>query len=329
MGAGSSAVVLMALLISGYLFNLNFYPVRYYSNKAEGQKLFFMAAGSGLLLGALVFGGLGLLRSQLGNDHFIIQAAAAINGAIPVPHASRLLVTMVTSVALARLLNLISVSLVGGRGAFADSPDGRKARSRAQRVYDRLTEREGGAMAQLLRRAVDEQKLVMLTLKSRKIYCGRVFEIPFDLDEDRACIEILPSFSTWRDKDNLKLGEPRTEYPVNDLWEAQQRLYSVEEQLRLVDAHLSDPAFSDMKDTERGRKFLRRVKRGFEQERDELDSLIREVSGGREIDIDDWIKVILIKEIESLSFYDSEAYQDWFASKRPMPDAGTACAETF
>lgn len=324
MGAGSSAIVLMALLISGYLFNLNFYPVRYYSNKAEGQKLFFMAAGSGMLLGALVFGVLGLLRTQLNNDSSIILVAGAINGAIPVPHASRLLATMVTSVALARLLNLISVWLVGGRGALADSPDGLKARSRAQRVYDRLTEREGGAMAQLLRRAVDEQKLVMLTLKSRKIYCGRVFEIPFDLDEDRACIEILPSFSTWRDKDSLKLGEPRTEYPVNDLWEAQQRLYSVEEQLSLVDAHLSDPAFSDMKDTERGRKFLRRVKRGFEQERDELDSLIREVSSGREIDINDWIKVILIKEIESLSFYDSEAYKDWFASKRPILDAETA-----
>ncbi|TMN19670.1 hypothetical protein [Pseudoxanthomonas sp. X-1] len=311
----------MALLISGYLFNLNFHPVRYYSNRAEGQKLFFMAAGSGLLLGAMVFGVLGLLRPYLASDNLVLKAAAALNGAIPIPHAGRLLATIITSIVSARLLNLASVWLVGGRGALAHSPDGIKARSRAQRVYDRLTERDGGAMAQLLRRAVDEQKLVMLTLKSRKIYCGRIFEIPFDLGEDRACIEILPSFSTWRDKDNLRMGVARTEYPVIDLWAAKQRLYSVEEQLRLVGVHLSDPKFEVLRSTERGRKFIRRVKRGFERERDELTSLIREASGGREININDWIKVILVKEIESLSFYDSGAYKDWFADKKEAEKA--------
>lgn len=171
-------------------------------------------------------------------------------------------------------------------------------------------------MAQLLRRAVDEQKLVMLTMKSRKIYCGRVFEIPFDLTDDRACIEILPSFSTWRDKDTLRMGD-RTDYPVIDLWAAKQRLYSIEQQLELVDQHSSERDFSVLRTTDLGKRFLRRVRRNFERERDEIIDLIRGFSGGRDIDINDWIKVVLIKEIESLSFYDPDAYKDWFAAKLP------------
>lgn len=319
MGAGSSAVILMALLISGYLFNLIFHPVRYYSNKAEGQKLFFMAAGSGLLLGALVFAALGLLRPYLGDEHWLVLVGAAFNAAVPIPYASRLLTTIVTAAVLATLLNRASVWMVGGKSASVHLLDSTKTRSRAQRVYDRLTERDGGSMAQLLRRAVDEQKLVMLTLKSRKIYCGRIVETPFDLSEDRACIEMLPSFSTYRNKDDLRMGGERTEYPVIDLWAAKQRLYSVEEQLRLFETYLADPDLAKLISTDKGRKFVRRAKRGVERDRDELRALIRQVSGGREINVDDWIKVIFIKEIESLSFYDPDSYRDWFAMK---PEGG-------
>lgn len=321
MGAGSSAIILMALLISGYLFNLIFHPVRYYSNKAEGQKLFFMAAGSGLLLGTLVFGVLGLLRPYLGDDHWLVLMAAAFNDAVPVPHASRLLTTIIASAVLAKLLNGASVWIVGGRSTSVHLFDRSRTRSRAQRVYDRLTERDGGAMAQLLRRAVDEQKLVMLTLKSRKIYCGRIVETPFDLNEDRACIEMLPSFSAYRNKDDLRMGQERTEYPVIDLWAAKQRLYSLEEQLQLFEKYLSRSDFAKFIGTEKGKKFVRRAKRGMEKDRDELRDLIRRVSGGREINVDDWVKVIFIKEIESLSFYDPDSYKDWFATK-PESEVG-------
>lgn len=61
-------------------------------------------------------------------------------------------------------------------------------------------------MAQLLRRAADQQKLVMLTLKSRKIYCCRIFEVSPDISSAEACVDILPSFSAYLDKDTLKIG---------------------------------------------------------------------------------------------------------------------------
>lgn len=38
--------------------------------------------------------------------------------------------------------------------------------------------------------------------------------------------------------------------------------------------------------------------------------------GKKDFDIADWIKVISIKEIESASFYDPDAYTAWF-SKAP------------
>lgn len=347
MGAGSSAIVLMALLISGYLFNLVFHPVRYYSKKAEGQKLLFMAAASGLVIGAVVFLALGLLRPHLGPGNPLLLIAEAINSAIPVTHASRLLATLLASFLLAKALNYISVWLVRGKAslvlykageakeslyarayvtiwrwrvghvaASSSGLDDTKVRSRATRVYNRLTQKDAGSMAQILTRAMDEQKLVMFTLKSRKIYCGRVFEIPFDLDDDRTCIELLPSFSTWRDKDDLRMGDHRTEYPVIELWEARQRLYSVEKQLALIEKRLQEPSLAQLTNTPEGKKLVRRMRRPHERHREQLQTLIAKGVGGRKVVIEDWIKVIVLKEVESISFYDPDAYKVWFAAKR-------------
>lgn len=311
MTAGSSALILMSLLISGYLFNLIFHPFRYFSSRAEGQKLFFMAAGTGLVLGAVIFAVTGMARPWLDSHSWVLKVAHSLDAAIPIPYACRLLLTIAASVLLSGLLNFLSVQLVRGRRSEKVHANG-GSRSRAQCVYDRLTEQYGSPMAQLFRRAADRQKLVMITLRSRKIYCGRVFEVPPDIDFPDACIEVLPSFSACRDKDNLRMGESRTDYPVIDLWVARQRVYSLEEQIKLFDLEVKERFQAQVRDPI-GKKFFRRTKRMLEAELSEARQLVDNVSGGRDFDVSDWIKVIPIREIESASFYDSEAYKAWFS----------------
>ncbi len=318
MGAGSSAIAVLILVISGYIFNLIFHPVRYFSSRAEGQKLFFMSAGSGILLGAFVFLVVSGLKPHFAEGTWPLRLAQFVNQSIPVPYAFRLILALIGSVVLSSLLNLLSVKVVGGAKEKQHLLKG-TSRTRAQRVYDRLTETNGSSMAQLFRRAADKQSLVMLTLKSRKIYCGRIFEVPANIDAADACIEILPSFSAYRDKDSLRMGEHRTDYPVIELWIARQRLYTLEENLRLFDlnakrlylkmvgAH-SNPGLVN--------KFLRRTRRMLETQRNEAHDVVEGFQGRKDFDVEDWIKVISIKEVESASFYDPDAYTAWF-SKTP------------
>lgn len=321
MGAGSSAIVVLVLVISGYAFNLVFHPFRYFANRAEGQKLFFMSAASGILLGALVFLFVSGLKPHLPSGSILLNIAEFVNRAIPVPYAFRIMATLASALVGAWLLNFVSVWLVGGgrpEQELIKSSSGAKA----QRVYDRLTDRHGSAMAQLFRRAADKQKLVMLTLKSRKIYCGRIFEVPSNIDASDACIEILPSFSAYRDKDNLRMGEGRTEYPVIELWVARQRLYTLEQNLVLFDSNaqrLRSSATRDLRSPEMAEKLMRRVRRMLESQRREAEEVVSAFLFNRDIDVADWIKVISVKEIESASFYDPEAYTAWFAGGREAP----------
>jgi len=315
MGAGSSAIAVLVLVISDYVFNLVFHPVRYFSSRAEGQKLFFMSAGSGILLGALVFVVISGVKPCFSGDSWPLRFAQFLNQSIPVPFAFRLIVTLIASIVLSSFLNLFSVKIVRGAKKRQQLLKG-TSRTRAQRVYDRLTATNGSSMAQLFRRAADKQSLVMLTLKSRKIYCGRIFEVPPNIDAPDACIEILPSFSAYRDKDSLRMGDVRTDYPVIELWIARQRLHTLEENIQVFDqgeSNLYKQLIALQPNTELVKKFLRRTRRMLDSQRKEAQDVVEGFHGKKDFDVEDWIKVISIKEIESASFYDPDAYTKWFS----------------
>lgn len=296
MGAGGAALILLPLLISGYLFNLIFYPLRYFSNRADGQRLFFMAAGSGLLLGSAVFLMTGVLKAPAS---FVGSAlhdiAKGIDGSIPVPYACRLLATLFFSVAAAFSLNCV-LWLIYGRGK----------RPTAKRVYNKLTDAFGNPLCQLLRKAADKQKLVMLTLKSRKIYCGRILEVPPNIEREDACVELLPSFSSYRDKDTLRMGKEKTDYPVIALWEAKQYLFSREQMLKAFVLEISRYGYAAPEG------LIQREIEKIQTEISDAKAVIAQFGEPAGFSPADWMKVIAIKEIESASFYDADAYHVWF-----------------
>lgn len=300
----AAALALLPLIISGYLFNLIFYPFRYFSSRAEGQKLFFMAAGSGLFLGAAVFVGSALIKSlSFFESSLASEVAREIDAAIPVPHACKLLFTLFFAVGLAYLFNLI----LWLKHLY-------KGKSTGRCVYDNLTEKFGNPLDQLFRRAAETQKLVMITFQSRKIYCGRVMEVPGNLDAEGAFIEILPSFSGYRDKDTLSFGGKKTEYPVITLWEVKQYIYSIEQRLEITEQHLSgvqDERVRDILDKRRGK---------LEHDLAEARAVLAGVREPPDFDPNDWIKVFPVAEIESASFYDSRAYEVWFRGESGLSE---------
>lgn len=298
MTASASAITVLVLVISGYLFNLIFYPIRYFSARADGQKLFFMAAGTGLTIGAFVF----LVAAFLNGNTALTYAANQIDSAIPIPYACKLVSTIIFAIGLGLILNGLSILVL--RGICNKETD--------KQIYKWLIQLFGSPRAQLLRRAADDQRLVLITLKSRKVYCGRILRVPVDIESDSSCIEVLPIFSTYRDKDTLAFGR-KTNYPAIDVWELNQYIYTL-------------TAFRE--------KFCEDRPKisgdsGFDEKLASLNEKIAEATGAIEeiakkvdpnsIDIEDWAKVVPIKEIETLSFYDAEAYDAWFDSGAKMP----------
>lgn len=298
MAVGSVALLLLPLLISGYLFNLIFYPFRYFSNRAEGQKLFFMAAGSGFILGAVAFVFAHLIRPLLGAKAEGISEF--ISAAIPMPHAGKMILTLVAAVLLGFVFNGIAWL------RFC-----RRQKPTAKCVYDSLTRRFGNPLDQLFRQATEAQKLVVITFKSRKVYCGRVMEVPGNLGADGAFIELLPLFSGYRDKDTLCFGDRKTKYPVITLWEVKRYIYSVEQKIAIVDSHLRE--FRG----EAAHKFLMIRRRRLEKELAAAQSELEGVKEPPNFDPADWIKVFPVAEIESASFYDADAYEVWFKADQP------------
>ncbi|MGH8124109.1 MAG: hypothetical protein ACREPT_15235, partial [Rudaea sp.] len=292
---------------------LIFYPLRFFCGRADGQRLFFMSAGSGLALGLLAFLLTSVVRSNLPESSSITRIGLWVDRAIPVPFAGSLLLSLLLGPLLGLAANFLCLLLKKFASSSADMPT-------AKWTYKKMLDRFGSPMAQLFRRAADEQKLVLLSLKSRKIYCGRLLEVPFNLDVDNAYIELLPKFSGHRDKDTLELGKKRIEYPAITLWEAIRYLAERNAVREEIESSLRSATL-----TPQQTDILRQALSKVEREISELRDAINAIQAPAHFTIDDWKKVIPVGEIESASFFDSDAFGSWFQADegdKGGPDEG-------
>lgn len=299
--AGGAIASLLPLLTAGFLFLYIFYRTRFIVATAEGQKLFFMSAVAGLLLGLIAF------------------PIYKIPFAEPVRRIYALYYPEETGpLALALLLSL---ALSGGLNFMYFLNFQRKYRnseiSTWERVYRSLSSRYGTPLQRLLVNAISEQKLVMVTLSSRKVYCGRVLSLPPAFKLDDQYIEIIPKFSCARDKDKLTMLE-RLDYPIFEYWQA----CRWRDELRIS---VDKTEKSKTAPEERAAQIAK-------LQRFEVQIRQFEAQGAddylRSFNISEWTKVIPIKLIESASIYDERANQQWFSqtpepedSKPEVPDA--------
>lgn len=300
---GFAIAGLLPLFVSGFIFNLAFYPTRFFCSRAEGQRLLFLSAGSGLLMGIVAFGIYPLLIPWLvGWLPHAGQVGQWFHQAYPGVFSGPLVLAIVASPVFAlagNLALLIWTSCSGTR---------RKGIALRKVTFRWYIERFGSPMGQLLHRAVRDDKLLIVTLKSRKVYCGRVFEIPYAPDMESSQIELLPLFSGHRNKDNLQLVREGTDYPALSIWEAKRHLASLKKILQNLEGKKDQPTIESQNAINTAINNVRTRMQSAEEK-------LLAVGSGPDLVITDWFKILPLKEIETASIFDEAAYHAWFTTR--------------
>lgn len=308
---GSGAIALIPLIAAGFLFNLFWYRMRFLLSGAEGQRLFFASAASGIVLAAIAFPAYKLLS---------VQSPDAIDffeEYYPIPIAGELLLTLVLAVLLGAIFNLVEIVLM----AFSFGKTYRASWAifdwhfLQEQIHQKLMRYYANPFKQLLVDAFQREALVLLSLSSRKVYCGVIYKVTSLMRDEDQYVEIVPMFSAHRDKDSLDL-KGRLDYQVFSIWRIQRRVAALEsivaEVPRTNDETIRfEVAHSELEE-------LREVLKELTSRAPEyIDSL----------PINDWVKIIPLSEVETASIYDEAAYDAWFKDS-PQPGHSPSSTET-
>jgi hypothetical protein len=296
-GAGAGTWVLAALpfVVFGYLFIIAWPRTRYFSATADGQRLFFMCAAAGLLLAAVAYPAARLLDVR--------PVAAALEAAFGA-HAG-----YAETLALALLFGVPIVILLRRYDGPPGSQTEGEEDAKWHQMFRHLARQHGSPLQRLLISAEQDERLIAVTLTSRKFYCGVVLKLSPAFRSDDQYIEIIPMFSATRDKDTLHVRH-RIDYPVFDWWRATRR----RDQLQVLLDKIKD--FAPVP-SERAV-----ITESISKELDDVNERIGKVKGGlseadllARLSIRDWVKVIPLKLIESASIYDEAANRLWFSGR--------------
>ena len=181
------------------------------------------------------------------------------------------------------------------------------------------------ALDELLRQAVLADSLVLLCLKSRKVYCGVISEIRGNHESAIAHVQIIPAFSIARNKDTLQFEKStKTEYRAYHLKLAFERIRTLNAMIRdatilmrIFKVSFSRSTISDSNASKEVLRPLRQIIRKLITERKQLRRTLEPYGSPESFNIDEWVKVIPVTEIESASLYKDEDYDKWFSAVKP------------
>ncbi|MGN6227467.1 MAG: hypothetical protein ACTHNM_08535 [Dyella sp.] len=304
-----SLIGILPLILAGYLFNSIYYTKKFRLSKADGQRYFFACATTGLVIGALAFSVGYFIKTHFveghKSDEILVRTVVYVHHAIPFPYG----VTYVFALAMAYIMGHLGNGYLWVRKKY-------KARDDERRVsvwcYWRCMPEYITGLDVLLRRAISSDSLILLCLKSRKVYCGTISEVRGDHESSAAYLQIIPFFSITRDKDSLQFDwKTKTEYKAYSLKKALERQRSIKSALesakalakdvqKLVSESLGNLSFDFSAPVEE-----------LEQEQTLLEQELN-ILEGADIDLSEWVKVIPITELESISLYKDEDYAKWF-----------------
>ena len=170
--------LLLLPLIGGFLFVHLTHYFRFAAQRMDGYRLLFQAAIAGVVLSTV-----GRLAELLiGSTPLGPPLERYWNVFSPFPYSATSAVSLLLGPVFA-----LAVNLFIGR---------EKARDLEIRAH-------GNSLLKLLHRAEKEERLISLTLDSRKWYVGWVAESP-NLDPQEQYFRLLPFISGYRDKDSLE-----------------------------------------------------------------------------------------------------------------------------
>lgn len=306
-------LALLPVITAGFLFNVVWYRTRYITAGAEGQRLFFLCAASGFVIAAVAFP---LYREFIPN-----RINEFVECYYPGSHVGELMLALVLAPVAASLVNLrywvpISIKqrslLKGGAWEYA---------------YSKLSARYGNPIQKLLVSATESRQLVLLTLTSRKVYCGIIARMPINFQSDDLFVEIIPKFSATRDKDSLQLDN-KLEYQAFHIWTQKMRISSLEDVAEKVKAQIKKSGDAAM--SEEAMDPLRSLAHSYSEKIATLQARLGQIATSdylAKFDIQKWAKVVPASQIESASIFDDSAPESWF-TQAAKPNHPIAPART-
>lgn len=290
---------ILPVLTAGYLFVVICYKTRLLASQSEGQRLFFVCAASGLVMS-------GLAHAVLNWSWFLPFTWWEQGILAAIPEASRQhVLTFVLGPVMAIVFNLLYKSYYLARVADSKSSYASNPWEWTVSVYIRKSD---SPLYRMLVQALDSngEKLVLVSMKSRKVYCGTVRRLPIPQQSGDEFIEVIPMFSATRNKETLKFEE-KIQYPAFHLWRLQRRI----------------ALLRSMRDSAKEKE--EEYKKAIQQELSEREAKLESVAKNtpqdyvKNLDIDLWAKLIPVREIETLSLYDEESNERWFAPPENLP----------
>lgn len=292
-------LTLLPLMVAGFIFLVVCYPTRILIAHADGQRVFFSCGFAGLVLGYLVFSVYdswlpsGLKIGVFSDDNRFIQ------------NSGQIFLALLTAPALAYLVNFVLFIF-------------KRLNSSTHQIYGstwdwlfyRHAINEADPLSRLLALAAGSkgEKLVLISLSSRKVYCGAILRLPSAIKGADGHLEIIPKFSATRNKDTLTF-EKRLGYPAFEIWRVRSREALIKD---LIARAKTLGKHTDLENLHR--------------ELELIESFLAEVDSktspgyARNLVIEDWAKVIPFSEIETISFFDETSHAAFFPdSEQPAP----------
>ncbi len=284
------ALALLAIACSGYLTLLTYWPTRVLALRADSQRLIYLSSSIGVLLLITVFAIYAIAPPAW---HHALHSLAR---RFEVPFLDPFVYAFLIGPVIAFVINRSTALFRGGRAY-------------REQVLLQSLERWGDALLPLLIHAFEKGKLLQVSLKSRKVYCGMILEKPMTVARVPTHLRLLPKFSTVRNKDTLRWEREQTPYPAFEKYRLLQRIRVIDETLPWIEKMQSTFSTDPIPDGWSSEE--------LQQERAQIESFLDELIP---IDFDDWVKHIPIDQIESISSFDELAYDLWYRK------AGTAHA---
>lgn len=203
-------LIIMVVLVCGFWYTQNHYQSRIKLARSNGWNAYFYVAMHGCKFAIQGFGVIAVLFVTLLLVSGVINLLGLIWPSIHADLYSWMTDIKVMSYPLFFVLSLMMACLL----AFGQGNNAKRSLENddiRQYAYREMAAQDG--IESLLVQAIDEGKLIFVTMKSRKVYIGYV-AAPRMEHHDTQHLAIIPYISGYRDKDTLRYHEQHRYYEL-------------------------------------------------------------------------------------------------------------------
>ncbi|KHE02138.1 hypothetical protein NL54_06915 [Pantoea stewartii] len=203
-------LIIMVVLVCGFWYTENHYQSRIRQARTNGWNSYFYVAMHGCKFAIQGFMMVSLLYLLLMITTLVFKIISLFEPSLYANLFSWMTEIKIMSYPLFFVLSMVAAVLL----AYEQGLKAKRAlenEETRQKAYREMAAQDG--IEALLVQAIDEGKLIFVTLKSRKVYIGYV-AAPRMEHQDTQHLAIIPYISGYRDKDTLRYHEQHRYYEL-------------------------------------------------------------------------------------------------------------------